>query len=223
MDLIPPDIKDLGVIRRAIFASNYLPKECPNHWSLVFQFSTTNCQQEIDQITLKTVIENLQLLNVTAFSTDSQLMEEIHDFRVRDEPLGIVFVSSNDECGMCGGKLLVRKDRPSHMSVYTELFGTVAGTHYHKYCQKRGCSFRQYYGYHSKGDQSVAFYDVNWAQLAYFVSSSETSFEVKMLSKFDAELLLGQISYSQKAEIYNYSNNYEVEPKKCSFIKIDRR
>lgn len=52
--------------------------------------------------------------------------------------------------------------------------------------------------------------------MQYFVSSSETAFEVKMLVKFDAKLLLGQISYKQKADIYNYSQSYEVEPKRCS-------
>lgn len=55
--------------------------------------------------------------------------------------------------------------------------------------------------------------------MQYFVSSSETAFEVKMLIKFDAELLLGQISYKQKADIYNYSHSYEVEPKRCSMYE----
>ena len=47
--------------------------------------------------------------------------------------------------------------------------------------------------------------------MQYLASSSETAFKVKMLVKFDAELLLGQISYKQKADICNYSHNYEVE------------
>ena len=74
----------------------------------------------------------------------------------------------------------------------SHLYFNSVGTHYHKYCHnhKKGCSFRQYYGYHSEGDQSVIFYDTNWAQMQYFVSGSETAFEVKMLVKFDAELLL---------------------------------
>ena len=37
---------------------------------------------------------------------------------------------------------------------------------------------------------------------------------MNMLTKYDAELLIGQISYKQKADIYNYSNRYEVSPKK---------
>jgi hypothetical protein len=217
MDLIPSDIKDLGVIRRAVFASMYLPQECPNYWSLVSEFATSN-SSKIDHITMKAIIENLQLLNAKAFSSESELTEEIQKLQIRDQPLGIVLVSSNDKCGICHEELLIRKDRPSHVVVYTELYGTVAGTHYHKYCKNKRCSFRQYFGYHSEGEQSVTFYDSNWAQLPYFISSNETAFDIKMIAKFDGELLLGQISYNQKAEIYNYCNNYEVEPKKCSFL-----
>lgn len=105
-----------------------------------------------------------------------------------------------------------------YITIYTEEYGTVVGTHYHKYCQKfrKGCNFRQYYGYSSEGNQSLIFYDTQWAEQKYFVSSSETAFEVDMLRKFDSEILIGQISYNQKAEIYNYFNVYPVQPKKCS-------
>lgn len=53
----------------------------------------------------------------------------------------------------------------------------------------------------------------------YFVSTSETAIEMSMLKKFDGELLLGQISYNQKAEIYNYCNGYPVQLKKCSTLE----
>ena len=104
---------------------------------------------------------------------------------------------------------------------HTESYGTVVGTHYHKFCQhfRKGCGFRQYYGYSSEGSQSITFHDPDWEKHDYFVSSSETAFELCMLRKFDAELLLGQMSYSQKAEIYNYCNGYPVQPKKCSTLE----
>ena len=68
----------------------------------------------------------------------------------------------------------------------------------------------------------MVFYDTHWAQLECFVSTSETVFEAKMLSKFDAELLLGQMSYKQEADIYNYSNKYEVESKRCSAEELPK-
>jgi len=124
-------------------------------------------------------------------------------------------------CCNVGGKLLIRNDRPSHIMVYTESYGTVVGTHYHKFCQhfRKGCGFRQCYGYSSEGSQSITFHDPDWEKHDYLVSSSEPAFELCMLRKFDAELLLGQMSYSQKAEIYNYCNGYPVQPKKCSTLE----
>ncbi len=52
-------------------------------------------------------------------------------------------------------------------------------------------------------------YDVNWKTHSYFLSSQETGFQLSMLDKFDVELLIGQVSYKQKAEIYNISNGYD--------------
>lgn len=42
----------------------------------------------------------------------------------------------------------------------------------------------------------------------YIVSTTDTAFELHMLKKYDVELFLGQVSYSQKADIYNYCNGY---------------
>ena len=41
------------------------------------------------------------------------------------------------------------------------------------------------------------------------MSSQETAFELSMLEKYDAELLIGQVSYQQKADIFNYQNGYD--------------
>ena len=43
-----------------------------------------------------------------------------------------------------------------------------------------------------------------------------------MLKEFDAELLIGQISYKQKAEIYNVFRGYDLTKKKCSIHPPDR-
>ena len=56
--------------------------------------------------------------------------------------------------------------------------------------------------YSSRDNQSVTYYDSNWTKNSYFISSSETAFEMKVLQTFDAELFLGHNSYNQKAEIY---------------------
>jgi hypothetical protein len=49
-------------------------------------------------------------------------------------------------------------------------------------------------------------YDDDWQDHTYFISTQETGFELSMLKKFDVELLIGQMSYKQKATIYNITN-----------------
>lgn len=224
MDLIPSAIaSDLSIVRRVIFSAVYLPREFPDYWSTIARFAS-NESVTVTPADVKLMVENIQAFNQSAFLTDKQLAEEIHVLGNKDKySLGIVLISNVSTCPSCNGKLLTKIDRPSHLIIYTETYGTVVGTHYHKYCQnfRKGCNYSQFYGYHSNGSQSPASYDSNWAQLKYFVSTSETAFEMSMLAKYDSELLVGQLSYEQKADIYNYINNYPVSPKQCSTIKKD--
>jgi hypothetical protein len=110
-----------------------------------------------------------------------------------------------------------RADRPSNVTLYTDSYGTLPAFHYHKYCRnhKKGCSVVQYYGYHTNGLFQLHF-DDDWEENKYFVSSQETAFELQLVSKFDVELLIGQVSYKQRAEMYNAIHNYEDVKKRCS-------
>ena len=66
------------------------------------------------------------------------------------------------------------------------------------------------------------FYDTNWMTLPYFLSSQETGFEMKMLNDFDVELLIGQISYKQKSDIYNISKGYDTTRKTCTTMEANQ-
>lgn len=146
------------------------------------------------------LVENLQLLNERAFATDISLRLELHAMSHGEaEPLGIVLVSHQKTCQECGGKLILRGDRPSRVTVYTESQGTVLGSHFAKFCQnyRKGCSYNQHYGYYSMGTKSISYYDVDWDKRPYLVSTSQTAFELKLLKRFDFELLIGEISYKQ--------------------------
>lgn len=131
----------------------------------------------------------------------------------------MILISANCTCKLCGGKLLVRSDRPSYVTLYTDTMGTVPATQFRKYCQnyRKGCTFTQHYSYHSLTDDGDAniIYDDNWADLPYFVSTSKTAFSTKLLERFDAEMLIGQVSYRQSCDIYNYYNKYETTTKHC--------
>ena len=62
---------------------------------------------------------------------------------------------------------------------------------------------------------TTAVADDDWGKLPYFVSTSKTGFSMVFLERFDAELLLGQVSYKQKSDIYNFYNKYEKTQKRC--------
>jgi hypothetical protein len=40
-----------------------------------------------------------------------------------------------------------------------------------------------------------------------------------MLNQYDSQLLIGQISYKQKADIYNIYHGYDAAKKQCMAIK----
>ena len=221
MEALPAELQDLNVLRRLFFAVGYLPEE---YWSILSAFLTQQSQgKPICETVLKTAVENLRYLSEESLVTDNQLAKEVHSLNFPSgskNTLGIVLISHNDACKKCGATLLVRGDRPSKITVYTETYGTVWGTHYRKFCSnfRKGCNFTQHYGYSTDGNHSAYDYDLNWSTHQYFISTSETAFEINLLIKYDAEMLLGQISYSQKADIYNCHHGYPVQPKTCSTL-----
>ena len=57
-------------------------------------------------------------------------------------------------------------------------------------------------------------YDEDWADLPYFISTQKkNTFETNLLKQFSAELLIGQVSYNQRCDIYNYVHGYEDKHK----------
>lgn len=102
------------------------------------------------------------------------------------------------------------------MKIYTDTYGILPGYDYRKFCanNKHGCKVVQHYGYYTKGPVDLHF-DKDWSTYKYFVSTQETAFELQLLQRFDTELLIGQISYKQRAEIYNATHGYDSAKKRC--------
>ena len=216
-----PQVSDL---RRLLFAVASLPKDTPKYMDIIMKFVFGyNNQDKAEKIRI--LIENLEFLDNKAFSHEKELLLEIQSLHIiHDKPLGVILVSNKTICKLCGGKLLVRSDRPSFISVYSDEMGTVPGTHFRKYCQntRKKCPFVQYYGYHKLGESTDAIYDEDWEELLYFISSSMTAFTSSFLHNFDGEILIGQITYKQKSDIYNYQHKYEQIQKKTSTCGIAR-
>ena len=155
------------------FAVSSLHKDTPGYWEIITKFSFNSLALPSHE-KVKLLCENVKYLESDAFNGDDKLRQEFMDFcGFKGHPLGIVLISSNDHCNMCGGTLLVRTDRPSFPVVYTEDYGTACGTHFRKYCQNtsKGCPFTQHYGFHSIGKDYERVYDKNCFDLPYFLSS----------------------------------------------------
>ena len=216
LPLLSHRIKRLSLARRLTFAAGHLPQSTPHLWETVADFANVVCVASTECITSdesRMYAENIRELDPAAFASDSELAMELCGMpRGPHGATGYVLISPVNQCSNCGSNLHVRSDRFSKITVFDDTFGTFTATHYTKYCRKKGCSYQQHYGYHSFGNATEVFYDPSSLSLKYFISSRETAFSTDMLQKFDAEILIGHISYKQRADIYHcYEMRYEVQ------------
>ena len=199
-------LRDISVVRRIGFAATFFPKTMPAYWESVATFGVLHRQarSNLTQEQVRILVENLDVIDKEAFTSDENLLHEIVDMPrpTGDGCLGIVLISAKETCTLCGSQLNMRADRPSRVTIYDDRLGSLQATHFTKYCRRRGCSHQQYYGFSTKGDSSEVLYDPDWQSLPYFLSSRETGFAVDILRRLDSEILLGQISYKQRADIF---------------------
>lgn len=204
-------LKDLSVVHRLCFAARMLPIGTPNYWKIVSSFGIQGKSGlKLLPEEARVFIENLLLLNEEVFKSDICLIKELVRIPKCFDKIGMVLVSSVEDCVCCKSKLYIRSDRSTAAIVYDHDLGPLLAIHYTKYCRKTGCSLQQHYGYYSVDNKEV-IYDNNALELPYFMCSRETGFSVSNLKQFDAECLLGQISYKQGAEIYNDYHGYNSD------------
>ena len=174
----------VSVLKRLVFTSSVLPLDCPHYWDIVSSFAS---KSEVECVTLtpakaKAFVENLKYLEPETFICEYDLEKELHAFiGHKKQPLGII-LSPNNTCKICKSSLLVKVDRPSRVTVYTDKFGTIESTHYRKVCRRfrSSCPFVQHYGFYSMGGTDIT-YDEDFQSLPYFLSTRETGFEMAML------------------------------------------
>ena len=213
----------LSSIRRLGFAAIHLPQELPRFWEQVTSFANDafcSGSSTTERVTTKDAqlwVENLMEMDSELFRTDASLFEELCTWSTKDNnPLGCVLISKNCHCKVCGDKLLLKaRESVRKIVVYDDKHGTYIGCHYIKFCRKPTCKFRQYYGKYSP-DGIEIFYDDDWMENKFFLSTQQTAFTTSFLKSFDAELLIGQLSYNQKANIYNAIYGYNRGLKKTS-------
>ena len=141
-------VPDPAVLRRLLFAAVQIPKSAPHYSRIVTDFAFGNSKEKPSSEKTGVLLENLEFLNEKAFGTDKELFSDFFDYKDdRGQRVGIVLISSNSTCKFCGGKLRVRIDRPTHLTLYTDYMGTVPATHFRKSCcnSHKGCTFTQHY------------------------------------------------------------------------------
>jgi hypothetical protein len=200
--------EDVSVLRRLLFAVVFLSPELPLFWGVVVEFATAGKVSKLsvtpDQV--KAIVENIHALNSAAFTSDLSLEREIIFLSIPGrKPLGHILISNLKICEKCGSHLLIRKDRHSSVTIYDARLGTIPGAHLHKICQNLNCRLTQYYGYYTSGGNVV--FNAGWESLQYFPSSRDTFFSLDIVQEVDANVLIGQLSFKQQAEIYNYNHN----------------
>ena len=62
-----------------------------------------------------------------------------------------------------------------------------------------------------EGDSKAVQYDPTWSNEELFMYTRETAFQLDFLQRLDKEILISQISFKQKAELYNDVHNYYGE------------
>jgi len=77
------------------------------------------------------LIENIQCLDSDALTSDQELcVELLHEVGSNGIALGIVLVSPKQSCQLCSAPLILKADRPSKITIYTDCIGTIVGTHF---------------------------------------------------------------------------------------------
>jgi len=200
---ISKHIKDVSVLRRLLFAMSQLPNDLPDVWKVALEFATKGMEDKIsDPKTTQLILKNLEKMDFAAFQDDKALFFELIA-TPQCNALGVVLMPQMTHCLKCGDALHLRKDRTASVVIYDDSVGTIAGTHFHKTCRNRCCGYTQYYGYYTLKGSTQVFANRDWESLPYFVSSRETVFSKLTLRRFETEILLGQLSFKQCAEIYN--------------------
>ena len=95
-------------LRRLLFAASHLPIDLLDYWKVVVAFgkysSVTTDQAKI-------FVDNMQDVDPDSFTFDLDMLEELNNLTIpKCKPFGLVLISTERKCILCGTRLLLRKD-----------------------------------------------------------------------------------------------------------------
>jgi hypothetical protein len=125
--VVAKHIKEVSVLRRLLFCASHLNREVPKYWSLVVEFAREGKQDAIGTDIAAALVKNLERIDPKALVDDDSLLSELVSWRsdqhMGNQPLGVVLISKETNCVACGNQLLLRKDRPTSITVYDTTSG----------------------------------------------------------------------------------------------------
>ena len=125
LEIIATHLKDVSVLRRLLFAATNLPSDLPNVWGIAVEFATVGKvkRNAIDPDTAQSVMENIASFDKCALNKDDAFLKELINWipKYGTKPLGVVLITSKKVCTFCKKELVLRKDRPSSITVYDKL------------------------------------------------------------------------------------------------------
>ena len=121
-----------SVLRKIIFATINLQSDLPDYWKIVTNFATCGTDQtKLTPSKIQTLVDNMHYYDKDTFLSEQNLMSLLLNEQGRDgKPLGIVLISPRSKCQACNGDLIVKADRPSHLTLYSDNLGTVTAVHF---------------------------------------------------------------------------------------------
>ena len=158
LGVVAKHIKDVSVLRRLLFAAKFLPRDMPNFWGAAIEFATAGKvdRNTVDPEIAAALIENIHSFDERAFDTDEALTKELISWMPSPgKPLGVVLISPETTCILCGQSLVLRKDRPTSLVIYDANFGSIPGSHFYKTCSNKLCTLTQYYGYYNHWERGI--------------------------------------------------------------------
>ena len=100
---------------RKVFATAQLPTDMPNYWEVIAQFASSS-RLQCSKGDVQLLMQNLRFLNEAAFVSDKS--QSSTTLLLQRRSPWALFSSSNCAYVTCGASLCIRKDRPSHNTLY---------------------------------------------------------------------------------------------------------
>ena len=198
-------VKDFSVIWTALYFVKNIPRTLPDFANRLYKFATNGNEEWLDRNMTSEQLTAMtgNLLSFYIAKNEETLWAELHGSSLKDGKygLGVVLISEKESRHSCGNVLVAKFTKAVNVIVYHKACGTFMGCRVPKVCHNKYCQMIQHYGYYTV--EANKFYDEDWEKQEYFLSKGKMAFDMKLLHKFEVEVLIGKLSFKEKADIYN--------------------